>query len=102
MYRFRVFLDHHESFSSEEYPVSNQTPVRALAALMDAGMAGEVDRRTLLKLAGSAAAASGLAMTFPQGLRTTASAQAQDNVFIYGSGQDISNLDPHTGSDYSI
>jgi peptide/nickel transport system substrate-binding protein len=31
-----------------------------------------------------------------------AGAQPDQNVFIYGSGQDISNLDPHTGSDYSI
>ena len=29
-------------------------------------------------------------------------AQPEANVLVYGSGQDISNLDPHTGHDYSI
>jgi peptide/nickel transport system substrate-binding protein len=81
--------------------MGNQTPVRALTELVAAGLAGEADRRTLLKLAGAAAAASGLALTYSHGARRAAG-QAADNVFIYGSGQDISNLDPHTGSDYSI
>lgn len=73
----------------------------SLRALVAAGLAGSTDRRSLVKMAGAAAAASGVAMTFPFGLKQ-ASAQADQNIFIYGSGQDISNLDPHTGADYSI
>jgi peptide/nickel transport system substrate-binding protein len=72
----------------------------SLQALVQAGLAGTTDRRSLMKLAGAAAAASGLAMASP--LVRTGSAQADQNIFIFGSGQDISNLDPHTGSDYSI
>ena len=81
--------------------MTHRTSARALTAFMEAGLAGELNRRTLLQLAGAAAAATGLAMALPRGQRASA-AQAADNVFIYGSGQDISNLDPHTGSDYSI
>lgn len=81
--------------------MKHQVPARPLTALMEAGMAGETDRRALLKLAGAAAAATGLSLALPRAARR-ASAQASDNVFIYGSGQDISTLDPHTGSDYSI
>ena len=81
--------------------MANNTSARALEALVASGLNGNIDRRSLLKLASVAAAASGLAMTFPHSLQH-AGAQAEDNVFIYGSGQDISNLDPHTGSDYSI
>ncbi|HVL23423.1 MAG TPA: ABC transporter substrate-binding protein [Thermomicrobiales bacterium] len=81
--------------------MTHRTSARALTAFMEAGLAGELNRRTLLQLAGTAAAATGLAMALPRGQRASA-AQAADNVFIYGSGQDISNLDPHTGSDYSI
>lgn len=72
-----------------------------LKTLVQAGLAGSTDRRSLVKMAGAAAAASGLAVSAPFGMRG-ASAQADQNIFIYGSGQDISNLDPHTGSDYSI
>jgi peptide/nickel transport system substrate-binding protein len=68
---------------------------------MQAGLSGETDRRSLIKLAGAAAASAGFAASFPFGLKG-AMAQVDQNIFIYGSGQDISNLDPHTGSDYSI
>jgi peptide/nickel transport system substrate-binding protein len=81
--------------------MENKTGARALTELVEAGLSGGVDRRSLIKLAGAAAAASGLAMTFPHAM-TRATAQADQNIFVYGSGQDISNLDPHTGSDYSI
>jgi peptide/nickel transport system substrate-binding protein len=70
-----------------------------LTRLMQAGLSGETDRRSLLKMA--TAASAGFAASFPFGLKGAA-AQADQNIFIYGSGQDISNLDPHTGSDYSI
>jgi peptide/nickel transport system substrate-binding protein len=73
----------------------------SLKGLIEAGLAGSTDRRSLVRMATIAAAASGIAMTLPLGMRR-ASAQADQNIFIYGSGQDISNLDPHTGSDYSI
>lgn len=82
-------------------PVENNTSVRALAKLVESGLDGNVDRRSLLKMATVAAAASGLTMTFHGGVQRTG-AQAEENIFVYGSGQDISNLDPHTGSDYSI
>lgn len=72
-----------------------------LSRLVQAGLAGETDRRSLMKLAGAAAASAGIAASFPFGLKGAA-AQVDQNIFIYGSGQDISNLDPHTGSDYSI
>ncbi|MGN6030648.1 MAG: ABC transporter substrate-binding protein [Thermomicrobiales bacterium] len=58
-------------------------------------------RRDLVKLAGAAALAAGLAGPMATQHRAAA-AQADKNVLIYASGQDISNLDPHTGSDYSI
>ncbi|HWV34428.1 MAG TPA: ABC transporter substrate-binding protein, partial [Thermomicrobiales bacterium] len=77
------------------------TSSSSLKALVDAGLSGTTDRRSLLKLAGAAAAAAGLAATFPFGTARVG-AQADQNVFIFGSGQDISNLDPHTGYDYSI
>ena len=73
----------------------------SLNALVESGLRGEVDRRKLLKLAGAAAAATGIGASIATGVQQAA-AQAADNVFIFGSGQDISNLDPHTGSDYSI
>ena len=55
---------------------------------------------------GAAAVASGLSHNAPtptlatprRGLR----AQPEANTLVYGSPQDISNLDPHTGHDYSI
>ena len=69
-----------------------------------------IDRRTFTKVAAAAAAAMGLAG--PVGFASAAPApgsrihrargQADINTFIVGSGQDISNLDPHTGHDYSI
>ena len=77
------------------------TVSRELSTLVNAGLNGQHDRRCLLKLAGAAAVASGIAIQMPGVARRT-SAQAENNVFIYGSGQDMSNLDPHTGNDYSI
>ncbi len=74
---------------------------RELAALVQAGLDGVTDRRALIKLAAAAAVSTGLVSNVPGGVRR-ASGQAADNVFIYGSGQDISNLDPHIGYDYSI
>ena len=65
--------------------------------LMSAGLSGDTDRRTLLKLAATAAAAT-MAAPYARGV----AAQPDQNTFIYGAGQDISNLDPHTGADYSI
>jgi peptide/nickel transport system substrate-binding protein len=56
-----------------------------------------VSRREFLVAAGVVATASAL----PRG-SVSAAAQESSNVFIYGSGQDISNIDPHTGHDYSI
>ncbi|CAN5444682.1 ABC transporter substrate-binding protein [soil metagenome] len=68
-----------------------------------------IDRRTMLKVAGAAAAAMGLssatgALAAPSSgaRRVITAGQAANNVLVYGSGQDISNLDPHTGHDYSI
>jgi hypothetical protein len=55
-----------------------------LSRLMQAGLSGETDRRSLLKMAGAAAASAGFAASFPFGLK--ASAQVDDNIFIYGSG----------------
>ena len=74
---------------------------RELSALVSAGLQGGADRRTLLKLAGAAAMATGFATTMP-GVVKRAGAQAENNVFIYGSGQDMATLDPHTGYDASI
>lgn len=81
--------------------MNHSTSLSALRSLVDAGLSGSSDRRSLLKLAGAAAVAAGLAATFPHGTARVG-AQADQNVFIFGSGQDISNLDPHTGTDYSI
>lgn len=67
-----------------------------------------IDRRTFLTVAGAAAAAMGLSGTgaiaapSPGIRRIVPAGQAANNVLVYGSGQDISNLDPHTGHDYSI
>lgn len=71
-----------------------------LGTLMEAAGRAGTTRRDLVKLAGAAALAAGLAGTMPGGSR--ALAQADKNALVYGSGQDISNLDPHTGNDYSI
>jgi peptide/nickel transport system substrate-binding protein len=79
---------------------------RLLADLHEAFRTESIDRRTFLKVAGAAAVASGLShnavvssLAAPQ---RTIRSQADANVLVYGSGQDISNLDPHTGHDYSI
>lgn len=74
---------------------------KELSALVTAGMSGESDRRKLLKMAGAAAMASGFAVGL-SGVARRATAQAEDNVFIFGSGQDMASLDPHTGYDASI
>lgn len=62
-----------------------------------------LSRRDALRIAGGAAAASGIAgaLALPVASRG-ASAQAASNTLVFGSGQDMSNLDPHTGHDYSI
>jgi peptide/nickel transport system substrate-binding protein len=79
-----------------------------IANLHEAFRTESIDRRTFLKVAGAAALAGGLShgavapslagTRRPRAIR----AQVDANVLIYGSGQDISNLDPHTGHDYSI
>ena len=81
---------------------------RKMNDLRQAMRVESIDRRTFLKVAGAAAAASGLsrfapveASTLRRGPRLVR-AQASANILVYGSGQDISNLDPHTGHDYSI
>ena len=80
---------------------------RHVADLHEAFRTESIDRRTFMKVAGAAALATGLsgnavapalAGQRPRAIR----AQADANVLVYGSGQDISNLDPHTGHDYSI
>jgi peptide/nickel transport system substrate-binding protein len=80
--------------------MSRDTASGLLTELVEASKRHDVTRRDLLKIAGAAAVASGLTGTFP-GVHQAA-AQDEGTVFIYGSGQDISNLDPHTGNDYSI
>ncbi len=79
---------------------------RHVADLHEAFRTESIDRRTFLKIAGAAAVASGLSqqavvptLAIP---RRAVRAQPEANVFVYGSPQDISNLDPHTGHDYSI
>lgn len=81
---------------------------RHIANLREAFRTERISRRTFLQVAGAAAVASGLSqnaavssLAGPRGYRAVR-AQADANVLIYGSGQDISNLDPHTGHDYSI
>ena len=79
---------------------------RHIADLHEAFRTESIDRRTFFKVAGAAAVASGLSHNAPtptlaaprRGLR----AQPEANTLVYGSPQDISNLDPHTGHDYSI
>ena len=68
-----------------------------------------ISRRSFMKVAGAAAAAMGLSSTTgafaapaPGTRIITSASQAANNVLVFGSGQDISNLDPHTGHDYSI
>ena len=81
---------------------------RHIADLHEAFRTESIDRRTFLKVAGAAALATGLShnavtptLAAPSRVRAVR-AQADANVLVYGSGQDISNLDPHTGHDYSI
>src|SRR5688500_1934100 len=79
---------------------------RHIADLHEAFRTESIDRRTFLKVAGAAAVASGLSHNAPTptlaaprpGLWT----QPEANALGYGSPQDISHLDPHTGHDYSI
>ena len=68
-----------------------------------------ISRRSFMKVAGAAAAAMGLssatgafAAPAPGTRVITSASQAANNILVFGSGQDISNLDPHTGHDYSI
>ncbi|HEV2528015.1 MAG TPA: ABC transporter substrate-binding protein [Thermomicrobiales bacterium] len=68
-----------------------------MARLSDASLS----RRDALRIAGTTAAAVGLTGALPNSA-IRASAQAASNTLVYGSGQDMSNLDPHTGHDYSI
>jgi len=81
---------------------------RRMADLRQAMQTYSIDRRTFVKVAGAAAAATGLSRNAPATAAPSARgsrlvrAQADANVLVYGSGQDISNLDPHTGHDYSI
>jgi peptide/nickel transport system substrate-binding protein len=81
---------------------------RHIANLHEAFRTHSIDRRAFLKVAGAAALVSGLSHNAAvSGLATARMpmairAQADANVLVYGSGQDISNLDPHTGHDYSI
>lgn len=81
---------------------------RHIADLHEAFRTESIDRRTFLKVAGAAALATGLShnavapsLAAPRRARAIR-AQLDANVLVYGSGQDISNLDPHTGHDYSI
>ena len=78
---------------------------RHIADLHEAFRTESIDRRNFLKVAGAAAVAGGLshkaAVPAPASVRRVV-AQPEANVFVYGSPQDISNLDPHTGHDYSI
>jgi peptide/nickel transport system substrate-binding protein len=80
---------------------------RHIADLHEAFRTESIDRRTFLKVAGAAAVATGLshnALTpsMAGARRPTIRSQVDANTLVYGSGQDISNLDPHTGHDYSI
>jgi peptide/nickel transport system substrate-binding protein len=80
---------------------------RHIADLHQAFRTESIDRRTFLKVAGAAAVASGLshnaiAPSMAGARRPTIRSQVDANTLVYGSGQDISNLDPHTGHDYSI
>ena len=79
---------------------------RHIANLHEAFRTESIDRRTFLKVAGAAAVAGGLsrnaAFATEAAGRPAIRGQASSNTLVYGSGQDISNLDPHTGHDYSI
>lgn len=81
-----------------------------LQNLHEAMRVESITRRSFMKVAGAAAAAMGfsavagnaLAAPVPGVRNITTRAQAEKNVLVFGSGQDMSNLDPHTGHDYSI
>ena len=79
-----------------------------MGELRQAMQTRSVDRRTFLQVAGAAALATGLSQGGPVAAAPRSRrqwlvrAQADANTLVYGSGQDISNLDPHTGHDYSI
>ncbi len=79
---------------------------RHIANLHEAFRTESIDRRTFLKVAGAAAVAGGLSrnasFATEAAVRPAIRGQASSNTLVYGSGQDISNLDPHTGHDYSI
>ncbi len=82
---------------------------RAMDDLRRAMRDRALDRRGFMKVAGAAALATGMTRTpasaapAPAGGRSRiARRQADANILIYGANQDISNLDPHTGHDYSI
>jgi hypothetical protein len=81
---------------------------RRLRDLREAMQTESVSRRTFMYVAGAAALAAGLshnaavAAPNPGALRRIGGRQASANTFICASEQDISNLDPHTGHDYSI
>jgi peptide/nickel transport system substrate-binding protein len=78
-----------------------------MADLRQAMRTHSIDRRAFIQVAGAAAVAAGLNRDVAAAAPLTrrpglVRAQASANTFVYGSGQDISNLDPHTGHDYSI
>ena len=78
---------------------------RHIADLHEAFRTESIDRRTFFKVAGAAAVATGLshgAVPTVAGPWRAVRAQPAANTLVYGSPQDISNLDPHTGHDYSI
>jgi peptide/nickel transport system substrate-binding protein len=80
---------------------------RRFADLREAMRTANIDRRSFLKVASAAAVASGLSNNLvgygvASRSRYAIRGQVESNVLVYGSGQDISNLDPHTGHDYSI
>src|SRR6188508_3153060 len=93
--------------TEEGQDVAFYTPrQRHIADLHEAFRTESIDRRTFFKVAGAAAVASGLSHNAPTPtlaapLRVLR-AQPDANTLVYGSPQDISNLDPHTGHDYSI
>jgi len=80
--------------------MTRNASLRPLLNLVAAAGRANVNRRDLVKIAGAAALSAGLAQTLPGARQVLA--QPEKNAFIFGSGQDISNLDPHTGNDYSI
>jgi peptide/nickel transport system substrate-binding protein len=79
-----------------------------LRDLREAMRTESVSRRTFMQVAGAAALAAGLshnaavAAPNPGLFRRSGRGQASANTLVFASEQDISNLDPHTGHDYSI